>query len=162
MTINKGRINAIQSALQAYADRGIFRSYSYKSVAAGKHEFRFAWLTDHPFLLVFNQHSHSFVFKDLLPNVEKKSLVDSRFRCFLKGCYSGELPEHRRIDSEKIKLSCINREDSLSISLKLFPHCDDAYAVNKAVNLVSDIFNIFLHQPENSFYVHNNFGIAGE
>ena len=162
MTKKEGGVNAIQSALQTYVDRGVFRSYSYKSLGAGKHEIRFVWLTETPFLLIYNESSDVLMFKNLLPGVEKKSRIDSGLRRFLKDCYSEELPEHRRVDAIKIKLSCINKGDSLSISLKIYPMCDYSYAVNKAINLVSDVFNKFLNQPENGFYVHDNFGIAGE
>ena len=110
MTKKKEGINAIQSALQTYVDRGVFRSYSYKSLGAGKHEMRFVWLTETPFLLIYNEKSNVLMFKDLLQDVEKKSLVDSGLRRFLKGLYSEVLPKHRRIDEGKVKVSCINRE----------------------------------------------------
>jgi len=155
-------INIISAALRAYADRGVFRSYSHKKGTGGKHEFVFVWLIEAPFVLSYNEKSNILTFNNLLPAVEKKSHTDFILRQFLKSRYSEKLPEHRRVEKEKIKLTCINKTGSVSIALKMLPTCDYAYGVNKAVNLVSDIFTLFFNKPENGVYVHDNFGIAGE
>ena len=159
-------IDRIKQALQAYADRGVFRSYSEKAVVKGaarsKHEFRFAWLIDTPFLLVYNPSSHTFTFKGVFPEVEKSSFIDSKFRDFLRGRYREDLPEHRRVNKSHLKLSCINQENTLSIRLKILPNCDYEYAVNKAVNLLNDIFHGFLCLPECEVYRRKTFGIPGE
>ncbi len=155
-------VEEIMRALQDYADRGVFQSLSHHVIRGDKHEFRFVWLFAKPFVLIFQQRSSTLVFEELLPGVEKQSLMDLEFRRFLKERCSARLPEHRRIDSQLLGLMARNQKGSLSLRIKIQSRCDYAYVINKAINLVSDIFNDFLIQPECESYRRKNLGIPGE
>ncbi len=162
MVIKEDNAQVLRNGLKAYADRGVFRSYSETVKGKGQYEFRFRWLGPVPLCFSCNLQNDTLMFKALLPADDKKSVTDKGLRAFLKKRHATKLPDHRRIDADKLKLSCINRAEGFSIMLKLLPGCDYDYAVGKAVNLVSDIFNGFLKQPENGSYVSEHFGIAGE
>lgn len=152
----------IDDGLRVYADRGVLRSYHDKKISAIKHEYRFRWLKDQSFVLLYNRSSHRLIIQELFPEVEKCSPMDTSLRRFLKSRFDLELPAHRRIDKDQVGLTCINKNSSVSVAVKITKGADLIYVVNKTVNLISDIFHDYLHQGECTSYVREHFGIPGE
>ena len=155
-------VTAIQKELTAYADRGVFRAYHDKRISRSQHEFRFVWLKEQPFRLVYKASNNRLIIKALFSSIDRQSIMDKRLRQFLQSRHAKTLPQHRRIDKQTMHLSCINENGFISIALKISAEADYRYVVNKTINLISDVFHQFLHQPECTDYVRENFGIAGE
>ena len=166
MTARDKHIGQVKAALQAYADRGVFRAFSEKPPrpggTPGKYEFRFSWLPGSAFLLIYQTGSQTLTVKNVLPDVDKNSGVDRAFRAFLQQRHSEDLPMHRRVDQQQLKLSCLNQDRALSIRLKIQPEGAGAYAVNRALNVINDIFHEFIRLPKLEHYRRRTFGIPGE
>ncbi len=162
MSVVESGLDSVRRALQAYADRGIFRSFSETTITAHRHEFRFGWLVPQPFLLIYDRRSNILTMKDVLPEVVRKSAIDCGIRRYVSSRHSEKLPVHRRIERGKMRAYCVNPKDALSIVLKMTSDCDAVYAVNRILNLTSDVFNDFLHRPEQEAYVRGRLGIRGE
>ena len=144
--------NQVAQVLRGYADRGVFRGFVCHERSAQRHEYTFRWLTDASFRLIFDASEGSLTFRDLLPNVAYRSAMDKAFRVFLRERSSVELPEHRRIDPERVRLTCRNRKGNVSVSLAVLGN-DYGYATKKAVSLVNEIFHGFLRGPYYEYMV---------
>ena len=143
-----GRAAARQSAsvadvLEAYARRGVFRSFSRTQQSPSRAEFRFRWLLDLPFRVVWNDRAATLTFPDLLPDVEPRSLLERGLRAFVKARSSASLPDHRWIDPARLAVACSNRGGQVSLSLRVHARQYE-YGVKKAVQLVNEIFLSFL------------------
>jgi len=147
-------LQAVDDALMSYADRGVFRGFAGRRLAGSRSEYRFLWLTETPFVLHYDAGSQTLTFKNLLPNVPYPSPMDRSFRAFLRLRTSASLPEHRRIDPERARVSCANRAGMVSVSLQSMDD-DVAYAVGKAMALVGEIFHSFLRGPYFEYMVEN-------
>ena len=162
MLTKKNHFELIRLGLEEYAERGIFSAYSDRAIAHGKYEIRFSWIYKDPVHLIYNPARDLLTVNKLFPDVEKKSMMDKSFRLYLKSRCVSELPEHRKIDTEKLQLRCQNKNNSLFLTIKVLPEYDYPYCVNRLVNLLSDIFHEFLRQPECESYLREHYGIAGE
>ena len=150
----------VGEVLRSYADRGVFRGFADQPFVRGRAEYRFLWLHETPFRLVLDTRKGTLTLRDLLPNVPYPSAMDRSFRAFLKERSSPSLPPHRRIDPDKATLRCTNRGGRVSVSIEVTKG-DWAYAVKKAVSLLSEIFHGFLRGPYFR-YMAENFNEAEE
>ena len=132
-------LTVIRRLLQGYADRGIFRGFSEKKTKEGKNEFKFLWLTGQPMTLIYEGKNSTLRFKNLLLNVPSHSTMYLDLEAFVKGKVDGDLPKHRRIDSQLAEVECSNRGGKVSIVLKV-KRGKYQYGVNKIVNLIHEIF----------------------
>lgn len=147
-------------ALREYADRGVFRGFSHDADSVGRDELRFRWLAGSTFRVRVDPESRRLTFLELLPNVPHRSAMDRAFREFVRGRSSENLPEHRRIDSRRVAVSCTNRGGRVSVALALRRRGakereDWAYAARKGVSLVNEIFQGFLRGPYYEYMVQN-------
>jgi hypothetical protein len=148
-------LTPIDTVRRRYVDSGVFRSFAETK---GQHcEFR--WINDVPMKIAWSARSQTLQFKDVLPDVAPKSRLDREIRLFLQGRFDPALPEHRRLEADKVSLNCVNRGSRLSIGLKILDG-DEEYGARKLVNLVHEVF-VFLdkYRPE---YVHRAFDIPYE
>jgi len=133
----------VRHSLEHYATLGTFRSFAEAAPRGRAVVFRFTWFRDLAFTVTFVADSRRLVFHDLLPGVPSRSAMDKDLREFLQGQHSRELPEHRRIDRRKLAVQMLNRGGAVSLVCTLKgDHA--AYGVRKAVNIVHEIFTIFL------------------
>lgn len=145
---------AVWQQLRSRADRGIFRSFAVTRVR-GKLAFSFTWLRERPFRLVFDNHRDRLEFRSLLPNMPAREPLYKDFRAFLKGRSDATLAEHRRFSPDRLRISCRNRQASVSV----FVDCLDGdweHAVSKALKLVNEIFLGFLRGPYHEYMVANH------
>jgi hypothetical protein len=150
---------AVRARLQAYADRGVFRGFAEQPARGGRHRFTFLWLAPRPFTLNYQPATGVLVFRDLLPNVPGRSPLAAALRRFIRERASAALPEHRRIDPERAWVGCSIRRGSLSVEVVAWPG-HHGYAVNRAVNLVHEIFlHLQVRYPE---YLWENFDAPQE
>src|SRR5262245_56995835 len=111
----KGSLNVVREALQAYADRGVFRGFS--ETKNGR--FQFVWTMRHQMELIVDTATHTLKFARLLPGVPAKSKLYAELKEFIEGRHDRHLPEHRRIDRRRAEVSCTSRGGYVSVSLKV-------------------------------------------
>jgi hypothetical protein len=140
---------AIHGLLEAYARRGVFRSFSQTRGDSKQAEFRFFWLWNLPFYLTFDTKRKALIFKNLLPDVPAGSPLNTQLKAFIKNRCSDEPPEHRRLDPEQMSIRYSNLKGHISITFLVKKDNYD-YGVRKALNLIHEIFAGFLnvHFPE--------------
>jgi hypothetical protein len=147
----------ILSTVQHYADRGIFRRVNNRPDGRGV---GFTWMFDaFPLMLVWNTKTETVQFKDVLTGVEARSQFQTELKAFLTGLFDESLPEHRRLDREKVSLTMTRRDGAVSIGLKLISASED-YAVRRLINLTHEMFlYLRLRWPE---YMHEQFKLPEE
>jgi hypothetical protein len=151
----KGSLNVVREALQAYADRGVFRGFS--EIRNGR--FQFVWTMRHQMELIVDTTTHTLKFTRLLPGVPTKSKLYAELKQFIEQRHDRSLPEHRRIDRRRAEVSCTNRGGFVSVSLKV-KNNQYAYAVNRIVNLAHELF---LHlRDAHAEYLAENFDLPQE
>ena len=128
----------VGDVLQAYARRGVFRSFSRSGA-----EFRFRWLWNLPFRLRFDAARGLLSFPVLLSDVAPGSELELALKEFIRGCCSPERREHRRIDTARLAILYSNRGGEVTIKVRSLDR-DYRYAAARAIHLVSEIFLEFL------------------
>ena len=134
----------VGTALEHYALRGSFRSFSARACSASKAEFTFSWFRDVTFRVVFDRSRRTLTFVNILPGSPARSEMDRDLRVFVKVRTSPAVPEHRRVDPRRVAVSVVNRSGAESLVFT-FRTVDVAYAVRKAVHLAHDILQDFLN-----------------
>ena len=142
----------MRAALQHYASRGSFRSFSEVAGTVSTAEFRFVWFRDTTFRVVFDPLRRTLAFVEMLPGIPVRSAMDRHLRAFVKVYMSTAVPAHRRVDSRRVVVNVANRGGAVSIVFT-FRTKDVAYAVRKAVHLANDILQDFLND---GLYVQYN------
>jgi hypothetical protein len=137
-------VTAVSEQLKAYAQRGVFRSFSQTRAEGSQAEFRFYWLWDLPFHLSFDGKRKTLAFKKLLPGVPAGSELNTELKAFIKARCSNNQPEHRRLDPKQISIQYSNLRGKVSITFVVLED-DYHYGVKKALNLVNEIFVAFLN-----------------
>ena len=79
----------------------------------------------------------------VLPDVPAGSRMYRDLKEFIKSRHSAELPDHRRIDTGKANVGCYVRSGNVSITLTVRSG-DYEYGARKLINLVHEIFLVFL------------------
>jgi len=79
----------------------------------------------------------------VLPDVPADSKMYSDLKAFIKSRQSGDVPEHRRIDTRKARVGCSVRRGNVSLTLSV-RNGDYQYAAQRLINLVHEIFLVFL------------------
>ena len=139
---------AVRRQLRAYADRGVFRGLAERPARAGCHCFEFQWLARWPFTLRYAPSTGVLTFHQLLPGVAARSSLYAELKRFIDGRAARGLPEHRRVDPLRATVGCSTRRGSMSLEV-VARRRHHGYAVNRAVNLVHEVF-VYLqtYQPE--------------
>jgi len=150
----------VLAAFQHYAGRGSFRSLT-ASPARAKIEFRFTWLRDVGFRVVFDPARRTLTFVDMLPGIAARSGMDRALRAFVKDRTSAAVPEHRRVDPRRVVVTIVNRGGAVSLACA-FKTKDADYAVRKAVHLAYDILQDFLNDGRYVEYCIEHFNLNPE
>jgi hypothetical protein len=151
----------VHAALEHYAQRGSFRSFSSTPLNASKTEFTFSWFRDVTFRVVFNRPRRTLTFVDMLPGIPSRSEMDRHLRAFVKTYTSAAVPEHRRVDPRRVTVSVVNRGGTESLVFA-FRTKDTAYAVRKAVHLANDILQDYLSDGRYAQYNVDHFNLNPE
>jgi hypothetical protein len=134
----------VHAALEHYANRGSFRSFSAALLTATKSEFTFSWFRDVTFRVVFDRSRRTLTFVGMLPGIPARSDMDRHLRAFVKTYTSTAVPEHRRVDPRRVRVTVVNRGGAESLVFA-FRTKDTAFAVRKAVHLANDILQDYLN-----------------
>jgi hypothetical protein len=144
-------------ALQAYADRGVFRGFSAMPAPRGRVEYEFTWLTPQRMRAVFDARARTLAFPALFPHLppdaarDLKAIVLSRSR---RGA-----PAHKRIDARRAKLATAVRGGDFFLSVTVRGK-NEAYAVSTALNLINELF-VALHESHPDYLV-TRFAVSAE
>jgi hypothetical protein len=149
--------DGVSQALQAYADRGVFRGFRALPVARGRIEYRFLWLTKKPVTAIFDPSSRRLTFPVLLPRLDRDAAL--RMKGVVEARTAKHQPAHRRIDARKGRITSASRAGDFSLSIEIRGSNHD-YAVSKALNVVNELFvTLQEHHPE---YLIDRFGFSTE
>jgi hypothetical protein len=137
------RVEVVAETLEHYARRGVFRGFSRGPVKNGRAAFRMVWHRDRVFDLIFDANRGTMRFPLVLPGVPADSKMYLDLKEFIKARHSDELPEHRRIDGRKAQVRSYVRSGNVSLTLTV-RNGDYQYGARKLINLVHEIFLVFL------------------
>lgn len=132
-------LDVVRKNLWVYADRGVFRGLNEVRPRNGKQSFTFVWVGDRQLEFAIDTEAGLLTFKRLLPNVPSRSELYSDLKRFLKSRCDVDVPKHRRIDANRAEVIWVNRASNVSITLRVRNN-QYAYALNRLVNLVHEIF----------------------
>lgn len=139
MTDPERHTKTVRERLKRHAQRGALRQFEERPAKGGKTEFRFVWLLNKPFTIVFDPKRSTLTLKNALPAVPPRSHLDRDVRAFIKGRTDASLPAHRRLDPKRAELSCVNRKSSMSFTLTVKRN-QFAYGTTKLLNLTNELF----------------------
>jgi hypothetical protein len=135
--------NTVETALESYAQKGVFRGFGRVPDQRGKPSFKMLWHHGKTFVLLFDPKTLTLRFPVLLPEVPANSAMHKSFKAYLKSRQHESLPDHRRVDIDRVTLRTLNRNGSISLSMKSNDG-DLEYATRKLIQLVHEIFLDFL------------------
>jgi hypothetical protein len=99
------------------------------------------WNKNRFFDLAFDPAKRSLRFPMVLPKVPRE--MYGEFKKFVASRQSDEMLAHRLIDPKKIRISCALKNGNISL-LFISKDSDLEYATQKLINLVHEIFLVFL------------------
>lgn len=153
MVGSRASADSVDALLRLRADRGVFRAFASSRIR-GKLDCSAVWLGETPMRIVFDPRRGVLEFRDLLPNLPFKSRLYGDFRDFLKTRAVEDLPDHRRVDPNRVRLRARNRKGSVSVSLESLDG-DWEYCVSKGLKFVNEVFLGFLRGPYHEYMVSN-------
>lgn len=143
---------AALAVLQRYADRGLFRGFGYRALGAGRIEVRFLWHAEWPHVALLDTKHRTLTFEGLLPQIPYRSPMDRALRRFVAQQAAPERPSHRRLDPARVAAKVRNRGGNASLEVIARPG-QLAYAVERGLKLVNEIFFGFLAGPYEDYMV---------
>jgi hypothetical protein len=129
--------------LEEYAAKAVFRGFSAHPKAGGKAAYKMVWHFDRPFELFLDVPAKTLRFPAVLPGVPARSPMYRELRAFLKARQTDELPEHRRVNLAKARLTMTNQRGAVVLNLTV-KDGDFEYATRKIIQIVHEIFMVFL------------------
>ena len=154
-------VETVRATLEEYASRGVFKSFSQVRGRGRNAEFRFLWFRDVAFRVEFDSRTRTLTFRDLLPAARYGSEIDRDVRTFIRGRCSRALPGHRRIDSRRFEVKCVNRAGCISVVMRIKAK-DLEYGVRKSVHLIHEVLMDFLNQGRFVQYLVDHFNLDPE
>lgn len=127
----------------------------------GKAHYRVRWHYESDLILTFDPKTNTLRFPVLFPGVDEAPAMYKALRAYVKRRQSQDLPEHRRIDENRIKVSLSKRNGVVSLSFKSLDG-DIAYATKKLVHLVHELFIDFLRDGPYYDYLVDEFGAEAD
>jgi len=134
----------VKKILKSYAERGVFRSFSQTAAADGVAEYRFFWLYNLPFRVIFDRKRSALSFRKLLPGVPVGSQIEAELKDFIRSLASEDRLEHRRVDRRRVQIAYVNKNDCVALTF-LIAGGDYDYGVPKAINVVNEVFLTFMN-----------------
>jgi hypothetical protein len=127
-----------------YANRAVFQGLSQKQTRDGTASFTMTWHRNREFELILDTRRGRVMFPVLLPALPADTSMYAELKGFVASHQLPDRPEHRRIDRRKASLTCsLNRKRDVSLAL-IVKDGDYDYAVRRLVQLVHEIYLIFL------------------
>jgi hypothetical protein len=99
------------------------------------------WHKERFYDLIFDVGKRSLRFPVVLPKVPRPMYED--FKKFVASRQATEILEHRRIDPKRVRISCSLKNGDISL-LFTSKDSDLEYATQKLINLMHEVFLVFL------------------
>ena len=144
----------VAEVLQGFANRGVFRGFSQGPSRAGRATFKLVWHRERLFELTFDERRKTLRFPAVLPGVDAAMFRD--LKSFIASRQSEDMPEHRRIDPQRMQVSCSLKAGDVALSAT----GDDVENVTRRlVSLVHEIYMVFLYEPRYYDYLIETFDL---
>jgi len=147
--------------MEDYAKRGVFRGFTAKPVRNSVAAFRMIWHRDRVFDLIVDTKKKIIRIPVVLPAVPVRSALYKDFKAFVASRQAPTLPDHRRIEKSKVRVSCANVRGSVSLTMAVRDE-DYAYALQRLIHLVHEIFVSFLPGGPYRDYMVEQLGAPAE
>jgi hypothetical protein len=147
----------ITKALQAYADRGVFRGFRATAIGRKRIEYGFLWLTKKPMTAVFDPAAKRLAFPSVLPQIDPQAAA--RMKAVVDLRKARNQPDHKRVDARRGRISSAVRKGDFSLAIEI-RGSNHEYAVSKALNVINELFvTLQEHHPD---YLIERFGFSTE
>ena len=140
-TKKQSAVDIVTGILEGYAEKALFRGFSSDKKRTGAYQM--VWHYDRPFHLLFDARRKTLRFPDLLPGISARSSMYRALQAFVKERQSPAVPEHRRVNPAKARVTLTNLRGAVSLTLSV-KDADFGYATRKIIQIVHEIFLIFL------------------
>jgi len=155
----RSSIDQVNSLLEGYAKRGVFRGFSRQPAPDGAAAFKLVWFHNCVFDLIVDTRKKTISIPVVLPRVPAD--IYENFKAFVHSHHDESLPEHRRTDKTKARLRCAKNHGNASIGL-MVRDGDYVYALQRLINMVHETFVIFLLDGRYRDYVVEQLGANPE
>lgn len=144
----------VTDALQAYADRGVFRGFRAVT-RGGRTDYEFRWLTRRPVRAVLR--AKRLRFPAIFPALD--AATASELASLVAARTARGQPAHKRVDARRARLRLTRWRGDVSLAVE-FHGPDAGYGVRAVLNVINELF-VSLHErhPE---YVVEQFGVSSE
>ena len=151
-------VDVVRERVQGLAKRGVFNGWA-EATQRGKTVFRFRWLLGAEFQLIVDPKKHEIIVRDVLPGIEHRSFIDTDLRAFVAGRNDRALPPHRRLDKRLGSLAYVNRQQRVSLIMRIRPRGYEP-GIKSLFTILNDLFaHLHMHHID---YLHKNFGVPEE
>jgi hypothetical protein len=133
----------VTGILEGYAEKAVFRGFSAHPKRGGKAVYQMVWHFDRPFELLLDAAQRTLRFPTVLPGVPARSAMYGELRAFLKLRLTDQIPEHRRVNPAKARVTLSTDRGIVSVQVTV-KDGDFEYATRKIVQIVHEIFMAFL------------------
>ena len=131
----------VDETLELYANKGVFRGFSRTLTRDKVVYYRMQWHKDRFYDLHFDTTKSSLRFPVVLPKVPRE--MYEAFKVFVASRQSDKMLAHRVIDPQKVRISCSLKNGNISL-LFIAKDKDYEYATQKLINLMHEVFMVFL------------------
>ena len=116
------------------------------------------WHRDQFFNLNLDARKKTLRFPAVLPNVPAGSSMYREFKQFIASRQSNDVPEHRRVDPRRVSIRISNRAGNIGLTFSVRNN-DYEYATRKLINLVHEIYLVFLYDGPYYDYMVETFNL---
>jgi len=149
---------AVTTALESYAHRGVFRGFSKTGAKNGKATYRMMWHRDRFFDLTLDLRKATLRIPVVLPEVPAQTAMYREFKKFVISKQAETLPDHRRIDTNKVSVKYRNSGGDIAITFAALDG-DFEYTARKLIHLVHEIYLEFLMDGPYYDYMVDHLGL---
>ncbi len=146
----------VTKTLEFYAQKGVFRAFSCIAKSKDSIRYRMQWHKERSFGLTFDVPRQSLRFEAVLPKTSAAMYED--FKRFVAERQSPELPKHRRIDPEEVRITCSRRNGDISVLVRARAG-NLEYAVRALIGLVHEVYQVFLRDGRYYEYMIETFEV---
>lgn len=146
----------VDETLELYANKGVFRSFSSILRSNKSVTYRMKWHKERFYDLIHDLEKRSLRCPVVLPQAPRAMYEE--FKKFVASRQSTEMLAHRRIDPKRVRISCSLKKGDISL-LFVSKDRDLEYATQKLINLMHEVFMIFLRDGLYYEYMIETFDI---
>jgi hypothetical protein len=130
--------------LEHYARQGVLRGVDSQAKRRGRRfAFKFVWFYQRTFEMSVNTSAGVISVSPLLPKVSRNGTLHRNLKAFVRSKQNENLPEHRRISSERCVVTCRHSGGDIGLSLRV-KDGDFDFATRALIHLMDEIFKVFL------------------